>query len=37
LQGMIASVIIYTALIVACSFFIELFKRPPAKWFVGRF
>lgn len=36
-QGMMASIIIYSSLIIACSIFIELFKRTPMKWLVGRF
>lgn len=37
LMGIIASVIIYTSLVLVCTVLIELFKRVPMKWFVGRF
>lgn len=37
LKGFVASVIIYATLVLACTFIIELFKRVPMKWFVGRF
>ena len=36
-MGIIASVIIYASLVLACTVLIELFKRVPMKWFVGRF
>lgn len=37
LMGIIASIIIYTTMVLACTFIIELFERVPMKWLVGRF
>ena len=37
LMGVIGSLVIYSALILCLICFVELFKRVPFKWFVGRF